>query len=1582
MPIPAWQGDEGAQPDGAVEQGGGMARALSEVRTPAEAAPVSGDASLTDVWKLLAMCLPPRAPSLEALSHIAVPAGIAQDSRRRMAFRAGVLAARELGLDAGGFSPDVLIALGRETITDHVMSGTAAGVLVVVARLEGKVDDGAWAAGDKDEIARQVAAFLRAEFQAEIDLHQALEALSTEPPLRGRQELADALLREHDIDPDAVLAVGYSGALDDVSSSSPALVRDWKAGEFYFNRDSLDAGFVRNMKTLEGKTPTPAQIRRLLAALPVSLDAEFGRRFDTHKQRMSALLAKWLSARLSLHAKEASIDLASATVTISRAHMRYFTRAMGVRPSDSVKFSDSYGTAVSHGFLVSIEVAGATQRCFISTRTGQVHALPAGGSVDAWLREKRDLVFDEGAARARLGARPGVWMPRVHIQDLTSGPYASIRERSADVFAAEIEHVREAARGQTWSEDAVDTLLNLIPFRAMVVELRKGNISMAVLHGGVDVLSLLPLIGTGARLVGAAARSATPWLSLGLRFGGAAAGRAGAGGLRRLAGRIPLARDYIRNGMSGAAIRGLGRLRPLDIRRIAQALRATTPGLADILERIAARARAPAIPDGVWRVHGAAMASPTASGAIHPMSPVIARSLQGGKLRLLPYGERAGAYTQVTTAGRRVGALLVADSEGWLHQTMPVASLGRYRVDAPDSIRVLEKGRRAADGTVVINGVHYARLGSDYVEVTRDMAWSTPGRPIWRVAAPAGAVPDVVVHRLVYDRVHGLWRQADAVGLAGGGAVQGRLGLRGGARIAAASSREVRVAPDAAQLAAFRDALVLSMRDATPEQAGALRALLDRIAGDRRGKAILNAFSAYYDLLGEVPEIALVGAAGTAGARPSLDRPVPGKLWRLDLDALRFGSTEAVIQELAAVYNNMTGVLQNDGPFDDMLARNDPPIDARLEQAWVDWIAGNSHGGQRGPDALTTETALTQREATVLYLRGQIREMRCYGGLDKSTFKAVLRNQRGRWDMKLNLSHRGLDSIPPLPRDTRVLNVSNNPIRNWSALPDGLTVLDAEATGLSALPANLPPGLLELNVSGNRLGRASLVFPAGLLRLGLGGNRLTVVPALPKDLKELVLQENSLEALPHGLPRGLELLDVSNNVLTRLPDDLPPAMRVLHAEHNRLDQLPSLPAWLEELDVSWNRLRSLGELPRWLRILEAGNNILETLPGNLSPRLEVLIAPRNRLTRLPDDLPNRLSLLAVQLNAIEELPGNIADLEHCSIHLDGNPLAPGAVPLIVVGSAGPRIFFDDSANAVAQRARTVGGAVRYWWSRPSVDAQARWDAIDQALGRRADAMEFALVLDRLRTTVSYRDPAFRAQVEAWLVDLSRPERRSLFDETLALCQGASETCEDGLISIWNDVQMLRANDDVRAGLFDDRVQEVVETARQIFRIDALTAFARRHERERVVIDPVELYLAYAVRLRDVLGLTMVAPMMRFYDLSSVTAHDLCKARDTVQALERAEFDRFLVLDYEPWQTLLKRKDAKAYAEAEQAAHRDLDAKFTGELDKELAKLGLDPENAAARADAEKDLGPGIMRQIRYEAMAPLTRALRRELHSS
>ncbi|CAM3741555.1 NEL-type E3 ubiquitin ligase domain-containing protein [Bordetella flabilis] len=1552
------------------------ARQFTDVRpasAPQSLAAASGALTLSEALQLLVL-LPRSAQDVPLPRPKAMPEDIARDMRRRMIFRVGEQAALELGLDLEGHDADAVMALGRQTIIDHALSGDPYGVLVSMARLEGKLDEAAWAAGDEGKIAEEAAAFARSVFEAEIELYEALGELAAAPPLPVRSELAHEILRQHGIDPDAKLA-GSDGkyAYPGVAMFTPALVLDWKAGEHYFNRDRLTADDLRKMKLLDGGTPSEAHIAGILAQLPDSLDQEFGRRFDAHKQAMSASLARWLAARLSMHAGDAGIDLANARVTISRARMRFYKHRIGAAVGGVMRARVPYRDLPAHGFVVTIGAADTERRCFVSSRTGAVHALSTDGAIEEVLKRDRDAVFEDAETRARLRTGGEPWTSRVVMEEMGSGQYGALRDWLPVALEAEIEAGREAARGLTPREGMIDTLLNLIPFRAMVVALQRGDIGMAVFAGGLDVLSLLPLVGAGFRFSTAVARAGAPLAAFGGRLGGIAA-RQALNGLRALPGRVPALRDGIRASLGGTVARAWGRARPVDIQRIATAVRATSPGLADMLDRIVATASRATVADGVWRVPGAGAAASRTGTAIGPIRMTKARNLEGGELALLPYGNGAATFTRVdTVTGNRLGALLAADSAGWLYRSMPVETLERFRVRSPDILQAMAGRRPGPDGTIALDAAHYVHLGGEYIQLEKDRAASTTGRPIWRVVAQEGSQPDLIPQRLRYDADKKLWLQAEAPALSG----QSRFSLFNRTKPAGAAAGEGGVTPSVAQMARFRNALVGAIRNAAPGKVEILQALLDRLATHRRGGAILRALAAHHELLGQVPQIELRDASNAAQARPSLGRPVRGTTWHLDLEALRFGTTDDAATELAAVYNNMTGLLQNEEPFETLLAAGEPALDASLEQAWSAWTSRQPDAGTQAQGQAARYTpVVTLRDLAVSYLRTQLREMRCYGGLDKWTLKSLLWNEAGSWHSRINLSRRGLDSVPPLPADITSLALSHNPITDWRNLPPGLKVLHAEGTEMTALPANLPKGLIELNVANNSLGRAALVFPSGLQRLEIGRNGLTALPALPRALEHLLIYRNNVRVLPENLPPKLREIDASNNELTHIPVRLPASLQFLRLAQNRLSRLPgTLPAGLVELDVSANQLASLPVLPESLQELLVGLNMLEELPARLPRRLETLEAPRNRLRRLPDDLPRGLTLLDAQRNLITTLPRNIMTLRMCVIHLNGNPIPAENIAPATQPGIGPYIYIAGSDADPEPGSSGLAHAARYWLrGRPEAE-MGRWDAIEHELAGSGKGAALTAFLGRLAHTLSYKDMAFRTQVADWLVELSKPERKALLADTLTICRGATESCEDRVVLTWNALQTLCRNDDIRQGLYDDRIDEALDLARQMFRLNVLTEIARQKEATLAYADQVEVYLAYVVRLRNELGLTTVAPAMRFYEISGVKPHDVVQARQTVLAREREEFDQFLVLDYEPWQTLLKRKDPERYAAAHEKMHQLLDSEFERRMQEELAKLALDATAVRVLEDARKDLGPVIQREIQYSVLAPLSRAL-------
>ncbi|ANN79958.1 NEL-type E3 ubiquitin ligase domain-containing protein [Bordetella flabilis] len=753
---------------------------------------------------------------------------------------------------------------------------------------------------------------------------------------------------------------------------------------------------------------------------------------------------------------------------------------------------------------------------------------------------------------------------------------------------------------------------------------------------------------------------------------------------------------------------------------------------------------------------------------------------------------------------------------------------------------------------------------------------------------------------------------------------------------------------------------------ASPQQVDDVRTLLGRLQQDPRGKILLSAMQALHAHHGSLPTIVLERAPGLG--RPSLARPVAGTTWYLDMHALDNGGITEAVRELAAVYNNMAGAGAAVGaahadPFQSYTQDSRRRLDPDLEKAWDSWIG-----------AVRTDGRLWHvRRSVVQQLRIDLKERQCHGGLSRDDFASLMRAiQFGR------------DTPPPWysPIVIRVhADAPGDHVPDMGPFqgkrrghPPPAHAGDATAANEAALPENaLPP------------------LPDDLPALCLDGIRRPDLRTLPSGLQLLRARNIGISRVPASLPPCLRVLDLSNNDLRDAPQTfaLPPTVEVLRLAGNPLAALPyRLPGGLVELDVARTDLPALPALPASQRRLIASDCCLETLPENLPPDLEYIDASRNRIRSLPAHLPLSLRMLDLSSNELDGLPACITRLVSCTINLELNPLSPRDIPRPAAGQPGPRIHYSmtDVGRGGSRRGRprlvrgehphaipqsqsgAVQASVARWVGGTAprmAQARARWDA----LGDLPDSAEFGQLLDRLHTVQAARDAAFRNDVAEWLMELSMPDRKALRDDTFAACAEATTRCEDRVAWTFNQLKALWQNDDIRRGRYDGRVAEVVDVARQMFRLEVLTGIARRKVASMTVVDEIEVYLAYVVQLRNALQLTTVVPEMRFYTVSHVTADDLADALQAVQAREAAEFDAFLALDYEPWQTLLARLLGDRYQLAQQRMQQALETRFEADLRAALLADDVDPDDA----DARRIAGVAVMRNIRYGVLGPLTR---------
>nr|WP_246510390.1 NEL-type E3 ubiquitin ligase domain-containing protein [Bradyrhizobium glycinis] len=449
------------------------------------------------------------------------------------------------------------------------------------------------------------------------------------------------------------------------------------------------------------------------------------------------------------------------------------------------------------------------------------------------------------------------------------------------------------------------------------------------------------------------------------------------------------------------------------------------------------------------------------------------------------------------------------------------------------------------------------------------------------------------------------------------------------------------------------------------------------------------------------------------------------------------------------------------------------------------------------------------------------------------------------------------------------------------------------------------------------------------------------------DLNEpLDLSSLSLTALSTSILAGVRHLNVDDNQLNSLPERLPATLQELYARRNRLTHLPQLPAGLQLLNVEYNQLTDLPRLPVELEWLSASYNRLTSLPETLPPWLLWLGASNNQLTSVPETLLTHLS-------------------RYSSVDLQNNPLADWALASLTTAMhdgryAGPQVFLSNVDGPVEVQSRPLQEVAADW-----LEGEPTTVAAWQRFAHEGGSAEYARFLDRLRATVNYGNEAFRQAVAEDLRQAAvRPRLREQYFE---LASGANASCEDRITLAWNGMQTARLNADVEDGVYDGRVDELLQRGRVMFRLEALEGIARervnslRRADPDADVDEIEVYLAYQTQLRNPLELRHIAPDMRFMNVSHVTERDVASAEASVRNQEAAEFPDYLATRWQPWESVVRRIAPEAYAEMQERLVEAMGVQFRTRLDGRLAEHGLTGD-----ADAERVLGAQIRNEIARE----------------
>lgn len=600
----------------------------------------------------------------------------------------------------------------------------------------------------------------------------------------------------------------------------------------------------------------------------------------------------------------------------------------------------------------------------------------------------------------------------------------------------------------------------------------------------------------------------------------------------------------------------------------------------------------------------------------------------------------------------------------------------------------------------------------------------------------------------------------------------------------------------------------------------------------------------------------------------------------------------------------------------------------------------------------------------------------------------------------LNCSRNTLMRLPHLPDTLQSLNCSGNVITVLPELSDNLQILVCSGNRLDVLP-DLPASLQTLDCAGNDLigfpfmpGSLQTLncsnneltglppFPDSLLNLDIAHNELCSLPPLPYSLVTFICTNNPLHELP-VLPPSLQRMACASTLLTTLPP-LPPALQELHCQNNNLLLLPELPASLTDIDCSNNHLMSVPALPDSLISLECSHNRLETMPA-LPRSLQYLITIHNPLTTLPPfpeslrflncsnnrlttlpDLPDTLDSLYCYANRLETLPALPDSLQE--LGYSGNPLTT----LPVLPASLIRVNNDASASGAIAPLPLIQ-SIGYWFpASQRADILPRFEAV--ASEENADI--FSDFLNRLR--YRYRDSqyeSFRSQVKECLIRMAdKPELR----EKLFLCAYDSTlNCDDRISLTWNIMRVAEMAFTVEQEGHEGNLPEIIDIARQVFRIKELADIADKkikqiQRNDDAFHEDLEVVLGLQTQLRDALQLTRTAPDMYFFRFSHLTEIDVKSAERQVRTAENRRFESWLN-NWEPWQIVLKRIDPQWYETAIDEKYAFIDSpEFEARMQEKLILHKVPPENHEA---ASITLGPIITAEKIHEIFVTQTRKI-------
>ncbi|WP_159587981.1 YopT-type cysteine protease domain-containing protein [Chelativorans xinjiangense] len=509
----------------------------------------------------------------------------------------GIEYAEGQSLDPAKLTIDQLLALGRaatitdpatdEEATEAVTNGDTAEddaaaaaysvtkLLALIARAKGKLDGQEITEENRAEVEEVLQSVAEEVFKEEFAIAEAFETLGQEMPTR--EEVARKILEEHKFDPDEKIT-DWRHSPDGITYRYNS-TRERTLAEIYFEQGNLDG--YRDCD------------------LP-NLTEEFETRFETYKSQYAAGMTTIFGRFLDDYAERNNLDLTGAAIKLSQPQA---TASI----NNGNWWSDK--TEKSNSVLIvemTIPEAGSRYGFFSLPELDKgLQDIPAETSVNDWVYNNSSTFYTEEQVDEYTNFlnAPGFHVAEnsVTIKELCSGAGAEIRGKINEYFAAQIQQYHDQARGETPGEAISNFFLDLIPFRAIVVAIQKGDVAGAIFNGLFDVLSFIPFVGEGIKALQVGGKAVVTGLSAALKTSlkqGLSKGISA--GLRTAAS---FGREFGGQTLK-AAVTGLESVMPIPMpslashisvagagntARVVKGLRATQPELADALEQVSKR---------------------------------------------------------------------------------------------------------------------------------------------------------------------------------------------------------------------------------------------------------------------------------------------------------------------------------------------------------------------------------------------------------------------------------------------------------------------------------------------------------------------------------------------------------------------------------------------------------------------------------------------------------------------------------------------------------------------------------------------------------------------------------------------------------------------------------------------------------------------------------------------------------------------------------------------------------------------------------------------------------------------------------